>query len=39
MRDVVGVVTEHIGESTRNRINQALELGKEVRFFQKEIVN
>lgn len=37
--DAVGVVTEHVGESTRNRINQALELGKEIMFFQEEIVN
>lgn len=33
--DTVCVVTEHIGESTRKRIEQAKNLGKEVIYFQK----
>lgn len=33
MCDVVCVVTEHIGESTRKRIEQARELGKKIIYF------
>ncbi len=37
--DIVCIVTpKHIGESTRNRINQARTLGKEVWFFDGDIV-
>ena len=36
MCDVVCVVTEHIGESTRKRIEQARELGKEIIYFNLE---
>ena len=36
MCDVVCVVTEHIGESTRKRIEQAMESGKEIIYFNLE---
>lgn len=36
MCDVVCVVTEHIGESTRKRIEQARELGKKIIYFNLE---
>lgn len=36
MCDVVCVVTEHIGESTRKRIEQARKLGKKIIYFNSE---